>query len=789
MDESSLCLKLHLLQVLTVIILPNCYQSLDLARHFGRFIDVEDGKTYQSFLYDLLSQEPEDENLLHPVRNAIDGDLLLTPEQKEQFLQDNKAKRKIIRNEYYLWPKGIVLWRFAAGRRAFKRQKSYTAVLKAIHYWEQNTCLRFLKHGTKEYRSSNYNHRAIVSFGTGRGCASRVGYSRGFLKVYLNERYCMRRGTIVHEIGHAIGFFHEQARADRRDHVTVNKQNVRGGRMINFVIIRGLANRASYDLGSIMHYGPKFFSKNGRRTISPKLHLLTFLMGQRRKLSFYDLQEVNQAYKCAASCTNAPSCENGGFLLKSCRCHCPDGLAGSRCQNINSRYSEEKSGVFQVSFGESIDIKSPRQHEHTTAVWLIKSPEGTTMKMHLILDLSYDRVLRYCHHWVEVRFNLVGQPGPRFCGRSMKPLELNSTTNLVMVKFESRNKYYHAKRGFLLHIAVVQPINTHVICTFKDTDAARCPFQQSKEDDIDWKTFVINKISLDNDEDRVSYIAIDSRNAPQAGKAILRSAEILEGSWCLKFLYFVNAAQSRGYMHVLAMTTKRTGRWYLWGTPGSGKGEWSPVELSINSTDRFMIQFVGVVKDQLTVGVSMIELIPEPCQHPNKSLILLHKKDLKVSFTCDFDVDWCGFTDENHVTPRWSRRQSFPVAGPSHDHKQQDRRSGFYMSRKSPSQTGKAGRLVSPTLTAVNHYGCVRFWIYVWGFSPGIMSVYLRDGRGSQTTVWRTVYLNPTFKDWSQITVPIKPTSNKYKIIFETAVAHRWANIALDDVTVSDSHC
>ncbi|XP_046580304.1 blastula protease 10-like [Haliotis rubra] len=257
MSGSSFGLKLSFLQVLTVIMLPNSCQTVDVARHFGRFVDVEDGKMYQSFLYDLLSQEPEDENLHHPVRNTVDGDLILTPEQKEQYLEDNKAKRKILSRDYMLWPNGIVLWNFAKGKRQFKRSWSYRSVFRAIHHWEKHTCLKFVKRGSKEHRQAKVRHRAIIIFGTGKGCASPVGYTYGVLNVYLNEKYCMRRGTIIHEIGHAIGFFHEQARSDRREHVKVIEENIKDGKMKNFVIIRGLANRASYDLGSIMHYGTK----------------------------------------------------------------------------------------------------------------------------------------------------------------------------------------------------------------------------------------------------------------------------------------------------------------------------------------------------------------------------------------------------------------------------------------------------------------------------------------------------------------------------------------------------
>jgi hypothetical protein len=55
-----------------------------------------------------------------------------------------------------------------------------------------------------------------------------------------------------------------------------------------------------YDYGSIMHYGPYAFSKNGLRTIKA-LKTGGDKMGQRDGFSSLDLQKLNKLYQCDAS--------------------------------------------------------------------------------------------------------------------------------------------------------------------------------------------------------------------------------------------------------------------------------------------------------------------------------------------------------------------------------------------------------------------------------------------------------------------------------------------------------
>ena len=80
-------------------------------------------------------------------------------------------------------------------------------------------------------------------------------------------------GVVIHEIGHAIGFFHEQSRPDRDDHVTIHFENIEDGACKEFKKHseqKITTNNIPYDHASIMHYGShvsKFLRQNQTKTI------------------------------------------------------------------------------------------------------------------------------------------------------------------------------------------------------------------------------------------------------------------------------------------------------------------------------------------------------------------------------------------------------------------------------------------------------------------------------------------------------------------------------------------
>jgi len=76
---------------------------------------------------------------------------------------------------------------------------------------------------------------------------------------------------IIHEIGHAVGFQHEQTRSDRDQYITIQWSNISSASAYNFQMHDAASQDVgAYDYASIMHYESYAFSTNGQPTILRK---------------------------------------------------------------------------------------------------------------------------------------------------------------------------------------------------------------------------------------------------------------------------------------------------------------------------------------------------------------------------------------------------------------------------------------------------------------------------------------------------------------------------------------
>lgn len=164
----------------------------------------------------------------------------------------------------------------------------------AILHWNEHTVIRFVP------RTSETNYVLVTRM---PGCAvSEVGRRLGEQTICLADDCPV--GSIIHELGHTVGLWHEHCRHDRDNFVTVLLKKIDSDSRSQFTIDMiddkptPTFDIGDYDFGSIMHYAQTSCAFiPGTPVLIPKAPLRPgVVQGQREGLSPDDIAAVAALY-------------------------------------------------------------------------------------------------------------------------------------------------------------------------------------------------------------------------------------------------------------------------------------------------------------------------------------------------------------------------------------------------------------------------------------------------------------------------------------------------------------
>ncbi|KAF7638068.1 Metalloendopeptidase, partial [Meloidogyne graminicola] len=208
--------------------------------------------------------------------------------QNQNSVSNFRTKRNGVSRPQKLWPNARIPYMISSQYTPHER----ALLAKAVKQYHDRSCVKFV---ARTPADGDY-----LFIGKVDGCFSEVGRTSG-VQVLSLDNGCMDYSTIIHEIMHVVGFYHEHERWDRDQYIDIIWPNIDKGALDQFGkmdLSKTSYYGQPYDYKSILHYDSLAFSKNGLPTMLPKKTGFATTIGNARDFSEIDLMKINKMYGC-----------------------------------------------------------------------------------------------------------------------------------------------------------------------------------------------------------------------------------------------------------------------------------------------------------------------------------------------------------------------------------------------------------------------------------------------------------------------------------------------------------
>uniref|UniRef100_A0AAF5D3N9 Metalloendopeptidase n=1 Tax=Strongyloides stercoralis TaxID=6248 RepID=A0AAF5D3N9_STRER len=344
---------------------------------------------------------------------------------------NERVKRKFRRNVTSRWGNPIYY--------TLDSPCDFNSVKLALRQIQKQTCLVFIP-----ITNIKKKHKEVLRFTSKGKCGTKVGKTikNGTHRIHLSEG-CNSIGDILRFTLNALGIYDEHRRNDRDFYVYFYLENVMKDKEKFFARVPAedtYAINLPYDYGSVTQAGSYYFSKSKqKKTIVPKMGLYEHTIGQQERLSFLDVQFVNQLY-CQKKCLNKITCQNEGYPDPNhCHvCRCVDGFTGPDCTKPLKQSHNCGSTFVRVNprtgYLKLMGTKFCTIH--------LLAERNRIIQMSIVSSSLYPNDHNTCSFYnsFEVKYrNLKSATGARFCTTTANKM-IQSENGHVILQYRSTNK-------------------------------------------------------------------------------------------------------------------------------------------------------------------------------------------------------------------------------------------------------------------------------------------------------------------------------------------------------------